>query len=82
MTEKAVLEGAAGDPEDWLARFRSVWSRIRKAEFETATRFAIELEDQFSAERRYAAKLELRGMQWMLTELRIRSASEEIARAP
>lgn len=59
-----------------LARFKDVWGRIKRAEFLSLTVFAIEIEDQFDAGRKYAATLELRGDEWILTELHIRDVNE------
>ncbi len=75
-TMRETIGGEAGDPDDWTERFKSVWSRITRAEFRSMTAFEIELRDQFSAERSYHAVLEFKGAEWILTELRIRSSNE------
>lgn len=58
------------------ARFREVWSRIRRAEFVSLTSFAIEIEDEFDAGRKYAAIFELKRSEWILTALHIRDINE------
>lgn len=72
-TYGTTLRGEAGDAERWLDRFRQVWARVMRAEFKSWTVFQVEMRDQFDAERSFVALLELRGAEWILTELRVRS---------
>lgn len=75
-TVRETIGGEVGDPPDWHERLRSVWARIKRAEFRSLTAFEIELQDQFNAERSYHAVLELRSAEWILTELRILSSNQ------
>ncbi|MGQ0673430.1 MAG: DUF2939 domain-containing protein [Hyphomicrobium sp.] len=72
-TYGTTLRGETGDAERWLDRFRQVWARVMRAEFTSWTVFQVEMRDQFDAERSFVALLELRGAEWILTELRVRS---------
>lgn len=56
-------------------RFAKFWSRLMRAEFKSLTAFEIELRDQYDASRSHVALLELAGLEWKLTELRVRQAS-------
>lgn len=75
-TYRQTFRGEASDPADWKERFAKVWARVKRAEFKSMTVFEIEIEDQFKAERSYLALLELKGAEWIMTELRIRSAGQ------
>lgn len=75
-TMSRTLGHALDDESTIVQRFKSVWSRVTRAEFRSLTQFEIEMQDQFSTDRSYHAVLELRGIEWILTELRVRSASE------
>lgn len=75
-TMSRTLGRATDDEATMTQRFKGVWSRVTRAEFRSLTEFEIEMQDQFSADRSYHAVLELRGIEWILTELRFRSANE------
>ena len=67
-------------------RLTSFWQRVRSAIFFSPTRFRLEVEDKYRPERRYIGTMELRGLEWKLTELTIvgpafRSAAEFVRRA-
>jgi len=66
---------AAGDPgEPQLGareRFRQLYARIVRAEFQTLTRVEIEIADHYVADLRYVSNLELIGLEWKLTSLRV-----------
>lgn len=55
-------------PLDRLKRF---WNRIKRAEFQSLTRVEIEMEDRRIADRRYVSVMQLQGLGWRLTELRV-----------
>jgi hypothetical protein len=55
-------------------RVRRFWSRVERAEFKSLTRFEIDVRDKLMPERRVDGVLELRGLEWKLTELRIHDA--------
>jgi hypothetical protein len=57
------LDGTAID------RFGSFWRRVRSAVFFSPTRFQLEVEDKHRPGRRYIGTLELRGLEWKLTQL-------------
>jgi hypothetical protein len=65
-------------PEKTLAnlpdRVREFWSRIHRAEFKSLTVFELEMEDKHTPDRRYTGLLELHGLGWKLTELRVHRA--------
>ncbi len=72
-------EQAAGDARESanatpLDRFQRFWHRIKRAEFQSLTRVEIEMEDRNIADRRYISVMQLRGLGWRLTELRVVSA--------
>jgi hypothetical protein len=54
-----------------IDRFASFWSRVRRAVFETPTRFVLEVEDKYRPGRAYVGTLELRGWEWKLTSLNV-----------
>ena len=54
-------------------RISRVWARVKRAKFTSLTRFELDLVDKDDAHRLYAGVLELRGLQWTVTELRIRT---------
>ncbi len=55
-----------------LGRLSHLWSRVRRAEFKTPTRFELDLADKYDRNRIYCGVLSLRGLTWVLTELRVR----------
>ena len=67
----------APDPSQVLPlhqRIARTWARVTRAEFMSPTRVEIDMKDKHAPNRKYACVLELRGLQWKLTELRIRTA--------
>jgi hypothetical protein len=65
-------EAAAVAALPWHERARSFWQRIKRAEFQSPTEFEIEMADRNDPSRHYIGLLKLRGLQWKLTELRLR----------
>lgn len=64
------------NPEEASSRFermRGVWKRVTRAEFASLGRFELDMLDRDDPTRTIAAVLELRGMEWKLTELRVRA---------
>jgi hypothetical protein len=60
----------------WLAgsradRFASFWTRVRRAVFESPTRFVLEVEDKYRPGRHYVGTLALVGWEWKLTGLTV-----------
>jgi len=56
----------------WTERVAGFWSRIRRAEFHAPTVFELEMADRNDPSRRYIGLMRLRGLEWKLTELRLR----------
>ena len=54
-------------------RMKRAWARVKRAEFLSLTAFEIEMQDRFNPERSYVGLLELRGIEWKLSELRVRA---------
>ncbi len=54
-----------------MERVQRFWARIKRAEFQTLTRVEIEMEDNKSPDRRFVSVMELDGMGWKLTSLRV-----------
>jgi hypothetical protein len=54
-----------------LDRLASFWTRVRRATFQSPSRFVLEVEDKYRPERRYVGTLELRGWEWKLTGLTV-----------
>jgi hypothetical protein len=52
-------------------RIRSLWARVKRAEFQSFTRIEVEMQDRKVADRRYVSVMELDGLTWKLTRLRI-----------
>ena len=75
-TVRDIVKGAP--PEKTLAnlpdRMREFWSRIKRAEFKSLTAFELEMQDKNTPDRRYTGLLELHGLTWKLTELRVHKA--------
>ncbi len=59
----------------WQQRLADLYARVKRAEFQTPTRVEIEIADRSVADRRYVSVLELVGLEWKLTGLRIISAA-------
>lgn len=73
-------ENVAGAPDDRqelsrLERMKRAWARIVRAEFHSPFAFEIEQRDRFDPSRSYVGLLRLRGLEWKLSELRIKSLS-------
>jgi hypothetical protein len=66
-------EQAALDAMPWHERAASFWSRIKRAEFHTPVEFEIEMADRNDPTRHYIGLLKLRGLQWKLAALRLRT---------
>jgi Protein of unknown function (DUF2939) len=69
-------EQVAGDSAEPPAatrweRMRQLWARVKRAEFQTLTRVEVEVQDRKVADRRYVSVMELDGLTWKLTRLRI-----------
>jgi hypothetical protein len=58
----------------WKDRLVDFYSRLRRAEFQTPTRVEIEIADRTDTDRSYVSVLELIGLEWKLTGLRIISS--------
>jgi len=56
-----------------LTRMRSVWSRVTRAEFHSFDRFEMDMIDKHAPERTIACVLERRGVEWKMTELRVKT---------
>lgn len=54
-----------------IDRIKQFWSRIKRAEFKSLTRIELEIADRNVASRHYGSTLELDGLGWKLTSLRI-----------
>lgn len=52
-------------------RMHEFWSRVRRAEFRSLTVFELEMRDKHTPDRLYTGLLELHGLTWKLTELRV-----------
>lgn len=69
---------AAAQPVPLKVRLAKFWSRLKRAEFKSLTEFEIEMVDQFDASRSHIGLLKLAslssGLDWKLTELRIRQS--------
>jgi hypothetical protein len=61
----------AGTPID---RFASFWKRLRRLVLYWPSKVVIEVEDKYQPDRSYIGTLELRGLEWKLTELTIAGA--------
>jgi len=57
-------------------RARELWSRTRRAVFTRADRLELEMVDQYEPDRTIAAVLELRGFEWIMTELRVKPTAK------
>ncbi|WP_072390217.1 DUF2939 domain-containing protein [Hyphomicrobium sp. CS1GBMeth3] len=66
-------EAAALRAQPWHERARGFWSRVKRAEFHSPTTFEIEMADKNDPARHYVGLLRLRGLEWKLAELRVRS---------
>ena len=57
-----------------LERVKQFWARIKRTEFQTLTRIEIEIADRNVSDRHYVSVMELDGLGWKLTGLRVTSA--------
>lgn len=57
-----------------LERFQRFWARLKRAEFMSATRIEIEMEDRRQPGRRFVSEFQLRDLEWRLTGLRVTAA--------
>lgn len=76
VTYRNVVHGAP-EPKtlaNLSDRIREFWSRVLRAEFKTATVFELEMQDKHTPDRIYTGLLELHGLTWKLTELRVHRA--------
>jgi hypothetical protein len=65
---------AGAPPEDfrpWPQRLADFLNRLKRAEFQTLTRVELELSDRDRPDRSYVGILELVGLEWKLTGLRV-----------
>jgi hypothetical protein len=60
----------------WYRRVAEFWSRLKRAEFKTPGAFEVEMEDRNDASRHYIGLLELRGVEWKLTQLHLRMVEQ------
>ncbi|MGE0023321.1 MAG: DUF2939 domain-containing protein [Hyphomicrobium sp.] len=67
-------EQARLDAMPWHERAVEFWSRVKRAEFHSPFLFEIEMADRNDPTRHYVGLLQLRGLDWKLTELRVRKA--------
>lgn len=76
-TVRETVTGTHAEPVDlpFRERFKRFWARVERAEFKSLTRFEIDVRDKLMPERRFDGVLELRGLEWKLTELRVRESS-------
>lgn len=73
---------ADAEMRPWHERLAAFYRRVKRAEFQTPTRVEIEVADRHAAERRYIGVLELIGLEWKLTGLRVITVSTGLAAAP
>lgn len=78
---RAVVHGPP--PPKTLAnlpeRVQEFWSRVRRAEFKDVTTFELEMQDKHTPDRHYTGLLELRGLTWKLTALRVHRAATQVS---
>jgi hypothetical protein len=71
---KSYQANLSGEPQVrrpvW-ERMRSVWSRVTRAEFKGLRRFEMDMIDKEAPDRTIKCVLELRGLEWKMTELRV-----------
>lgn len=73
-------EDTAAKPSLW-ERMRRVWSRVTRAEFARLDRFEMDMIDKQAPGRSINCVLELRGLQWKMTELRVKATDPAKAAA-
>jgi hypothetical protein len=64
-------DAAAQAALPWHERAAGFWSRIKRAEFHSPTKFEIEIADRNDPTRHFVGVLVLRGLEWKLAELRL-----------
>jgi hypothetical protein len=79
---KVYREHVSGEGDEaktlaWHERFARFWARVKRAEFLSPTEFRIEMADRYDASRHYIGLLQLRGLEWKLTELQVRILTED-----
>ncbi len=52
-------------------RFAAFWRRVQRAAFISMTQVEIEVADRYEPERRYIGRMELKGLDWKLTSLKV-----------
>ncbi len=57
-----------------IDRFASFWKRLRRAVIHSPSKVVLEVEDKYNPGRSYIGTLELRGLDWKLTELTVAGA--------
>lgn len=72
-------------PEDdqgmpWHRRFAAFYQRLRRAELQSLTRVELEVADRYNPDRRTVSVMELIGLRWKLTSLRIVTDSNQVVR--
>ncbi len=67
---------SAGAEPSRFERMRRVWARTIRAEFTSLTRLELDMLDKDDPARTIACVLELRGLEWKVTELRVRAAPQ------
>ena len=75
--EVAGTADANAPPPSFRVRFTNFWSRLKRAEFKSLTAMEFEMRDQYDATRSHVGLLELVGLEWKLTELRVRQTDAE-----
>lgn len=74
--ENISNEAATLDTLPWHERARNFWTRIKRAEFHSTSEFEIEMADRNDPTRHYIGLLKLRGLEWKLVELRLKTVRE------
>ena len=62
--------------ETRLERMKRMWSRVQRAEFQSLTRVEVEMRDRRVPDRHYVSVMELSGLTWKLTQLRVVNPSQ------
>lgn len=81
---KTYRRHVLGDDPDalpWHERVAKFWERVKRAEFKTPTSFEIEMTDQQDPDRLVTSLFELKGFEWRLVELHVRSKTDAVADA-
>ncbi len=59
------------EPVSRLERFKLFWARIQRAEFQSLTKVELEIADRNAPDRHFVSVMELDGLGWKLTGLRV-----------